>query len=289
VATETSIWSGEPLSLGEGPLTHHLRSSLVWCDINNRKIYERPFAGGESRRFDLTVTPSAAGIVDARRVLVATDLDFRLLDLEDGSEEIITTFPHDPLMRSNDGRVHPSGAFWLGTMAKDGKGRPGAIWRLFEGRLTRMIDDVVTPNSICFAADGSFAYYTDTPCRTIWKVPTDPGNGDITGEREVFVTLAEDTPGGPDGSVVDADGNLWNARWGGFALDVYNPQGERIHSYTVPVRQPTCPSFIGDSLDQIVTTSAMAGLTGDRLTESDGKTIRLHVPVTGRKEPIVKI
>ena len=36
--SETSIWSGEILSLGEGPLTHHLRGSLIWVDINESFI-----------------------------------------------------------------------------------------------------------------------------------------------------------------------------------------------------------------------------------------------------------
>ena len=287
-SVKTSIWSNEQLSLGEGPLTHHLRSSLVWCDINGSAIYEKRFAGGETRKFDLPVMPSAAGIIDEHSILVATELDFRVLNLDSGTTEVGIAFPEDPAMRANDGRVHPSGAFWIGTMAKDGKGRPGAIYRLFEGTLTKTIDNVVTPNSICFAADGGFAYYTDTPHRAIWKIATDPATGDVAGEREIFVALDEDTPGGPDGSVVDGEGNLWNSRWGGFAVDVYDPGGQRIHSYPVPVRQPTCPSFIGDNLDQIVTTSASAGLTPDRLGESDGTVIQIHAPVVGRPEPIVR-
>jgi sugar lactone lactonase YvrE len=287
-SVQTSIWSNEQLSLGEGPLTHHLRSSLIWCDINGSAMYEKPFSGGEARKFELPVMPSAAGIIDAHSILVATELDFRILDLDSGSVEVGIAFPEDPAMRANDGRVHPSGAFWIGTMAKDLKGRPGAIYRLFEGALTKMIDNVVTPNSICFAADGSFAYYTDGSHRVIWKIATDPATGDVSGEREIFVALDKDTPGGPDGSVVDSEGNLWNSRWGGFAVDVYDPTGQRIHSYPVPVKQPTCPSFIGDNLDQIVTTSASVGLAPDRLSDSDGTVVQIHVPVAGRQEPIVR-
>lgn len=287
-SVQTSIWSNEQLSLGEGSLTHHLRSSLIWCDINGSTIYEKPFAGGVARKFELPVMPSAAGIIDAQRILVATELDFRILDLDSGSMEIGIAFPEDPAIRSNDGRVHPSGAFWIGTMAKDLKGRPGAIYRLFEGTLSKMIDDVVTPNSICFAEDGSFAYYTDGSDRIIWKIATDPATGDVTGEREVFVSLDKDMRGGPDGSVVDREGNLWNSRWGGSAVDVYDRTGQRIHSYTLPVTQPTCPAFIGDKLDQIVTTSASAGLAPDRLGDSDGTVVQIHAPVVGRPEPIVR-
>ena len=282
----TTVWSGEQLSLGEGPLAHHIRSSLVWCDINGSAVYEKSFSGGEARRFDFPVLPSAAGIIDERSILVATERDFRVLDLDSGDTEITMAFPEDDLMRSNDGRVHPSGAFWIGTMAKDGKGRPGNIYRLFNGSLSVLIEDVVTPNSICFTEDGSTAYYADTPQRTIWKVPTDPATGEIVGAREVHVKLEDDLPGAPDGSVLDADGNLWNSRWGGAAIDVYDVTGKRIYSYPVPVQQPTCPAFVGDDLDQIVTTSAAVDLAG--ASNADGTVIQIHALVKGLREPVVK-
>ena len=285
--SETSIWSGEILSLGEGPLTHHLRGSLIWVDINQARLYERAWDENITRVTMLEVLPSAAGIVDDSTVLLATEADMRTLNLDTGVQETLIAFPHDDEMRANDGRVHPSGAFWIGTMAKDGRGRPGAIYRLFEGELSCMIEDVVTPNSICFAADGTFAYYTDTPTMSIMKVPTDPKTGEISGKARVFVKV-EGVPGGPDGSVTDSEGNLWNARWGGSSIDVYSPAGERIHAYKVPVRQPTCPSFVGPDLDRIVTTSASVGLS-DPDPLHDGATIELHVPAKGRPEPIVKL
>lgn len=284
---ETSVWSNEQLSLGEGPLTHHLRSSLVWCDINGSAVYERGFAGDETRKFELPVLPSAAGILDEKQVLIASEIDFRVLDLESGATETVMEFPEDRLMRSNDGRVHPSGAFWIGTMAKDGNGRPGAIYRFFRGNLSILVEGIVTPNSICFSSDGTTAYYTDTPSRIIWKVPTDPTTGEIIGEREVHVGLRMDAEGQPDGSVVDAEGNLWNSRWGGSSLDVYGPHGDLISSYQLPVEQPTCPAFIGSELDQIVTTSARVDLKDPK--QSDGCVIRIHIPVKGVKEPIVRL
>ena len=284
--SKTSIWSGEILSLGEGPLTHHLRGSLIWVDINRARIYERGWDDDTTRETVLDVLPSAAGIVDKQTIILATEGDMRTVNLDTGAHEILNTFPHDDGMRANDGRVHPSGAFWIGTMAKDGGGRPGGIYRLFEGELSLMIDGIATPNSICFAADGSFAYYTDTATMSIMKVPTNPKTGEITGTSSVFVKV-DDVRGGPDGSVTDADGNLWNARWGGSSIDVYSPAGERIHAYNVPVKQPTCPSFVGPDLDRIVTTSASVGLS-DPDPVHDGATIELHVPVKGRPEPIVK-
>lgn len=288
-AVDVTIWSDKRLALGEGPLTHHQRSSLIWCDIIGSAVYEQAFDGTETRKFDLPVMPSAFGIIDGHSVLVATDLDLRRLNLDTGATDTITAFPEDDEMRANDGRTHPSGAFWIGTMAKDGRGKPGAIYRFFDGTLSKMIDQVVTPNSICFAADGSFAYYADTPARVIWKIPTDPDTGDITGAKTPFVTFDGSEPGSPDGSVVDADGQLWNARWGGNAVDVYDADGVRLHSYHVASKQPTCPSFIGDNLDRIVTTSAAVGIDAGVRNEADGKLLEIHAPVRGRREPVVRM
>ena len=284
---ETSVWSNEQLSLGEGPLSHHLRSSLIWFDIFDSAIYERAFGGHETRKFEFPVLPSAAGILDKKRILVATEADFRVLDLDTGDTEITMKFPEDRHMRSNDGRVHPSGAFWIGTMAKDDKGGVGAIYRYFKGVLSVLIEGVVTPNSICFTQDGTTAYYTDTPRRVIWKLPTDPSTGEIIGEREVHVGMQDDSKGLPDGSIVDAEGNLWNSRWGGSSLNVYSQTGGLISSYPLPVTQPTCPAFIGEELNQIVTTSARIGLRDPK--KEDGSVIRIDTPVKGVKEPAVKL
>tara|TARA_A100001037_G_C15005571_1_gene569196 strand:- start:51 stop:926 length:876 start_codon:yes stop_codon:yes gene_type:complete len=283
-----TVWSGEPLSLGEGPLTNHLRGSLVWFDINGRGVYERRFDGHTTRHIELPLMPSAAGLLDDQSIVVATEDDFRRLNLETGAHEIVHVFPEDAALRANDGRVHPSGAFWIGTMSKDGNNKPGAIWRLFEGELTLLIPDVIVPNSICFAADGSFAYYADSGHRTIWKVATDPATGALTGEPEPFVVFDDATAGVPDGSVTDADNVLWNARWGGSAIDAYDTDGNRIRTIPLPVRQPTCPSFVGADLSGLVTTSARAGIAAADLDDIAGTTLQVHVDVTGKPEPIVK-
>ena len=62
-----TVWSGEPLSLGEGPLTNHLRGSLVWFDINGRGVYERRFDSHTTRQTELPLMPSAAGLLDGKR------------------------------------------------------------------------------------------------------------------------------------------------------------------------------------------------------------------------------
>ncbi len=66
--------------------------------------------------------------------------------------------------------------------------------------------------------------------------------------------------GGLDGAVVDAEGLIWNARWGGGCVDVYTPEGERVRTIRVPARQPSCPVFVGANFDRLLVTSAWQGM-----------------------------
>lgn len=286
-----TVWSPEPLTLGEGPLAHGERGSLVWFDILGRTLHEKRFDGGPTRTHRLPVMASAAAVVDRRRVLLATETDLRLFDLDDGTSGTVAPLEADnPGTRSNDARVHPCGAFWIGTMGRGAEPERGAI-RWFRGGEMRLLFPRVTiPNAICFAPDGRAAYFADTGRATIWRVETDPETGLPRGEPAVFRASAPGE-GVPDGAVVDEDGTLWNARWGGWSLDGYAPDGTRAASVRLPVAQPTCPAFAGAGLDRLVVTTARENLPEDALAGQPAAGAVLHVdlPVRGRPEPRVRL
>ena len=62
--------------------------------------------------------------------------------------------------------------------------------------------------------------------------------------------------GGFDGSVIDADGVLWNAAWGGGSVSGFAPDGSLVRVIEVPAKQATCPCFTGAALDKMIVTSA---------------------------------
>lgn len=286
-----TVWSPEPLTLGEGPLAHDGRGSLVWFDILGRTLHEKRFDGGPTRTHRLPVMASAAALVDGRRVLLATEADLRLFDLEDGTSGVVAALEaDDPGTRSNDARVHPCGAFWIGTMGRGAEPERGSVWWFLGGEMRLLFARVTIPNSICFAPDGSTAYFADTARATIWRVETDPATGLPLGDPAVFCAFGPGE-GAPDGSVVDGDGTLWNARWGGWSLDGYAPDGARTASVRLPVAQPTCPAFAGAALDRLVVTTARENLSEDDLAGQPAAGAVLHVdlPVRGRAEPRVRL
>ncbi len=93
---------------------------LFWFDIVGKKLLEKKFADGPTIVHDLPFMASALAMIDADRQLIAAEDGLYIRDVRTGALTLHTPLEADnPLTRSNDSRVHPCGAFWIGTMAKD--------------------------------------------------------------------------------------------------------------------------------------------------------------------------
>ena len=95
---------------------------------------------------------------------------------------------------------------------------------------------------------------------TSLAVATDPATGLPIGEWTLFADV-EGHRGWPDGAVVDSEGYLWNARWGGSCVVRHAPDGSIDRVIEVPVSQVTCPAFGGPDLKTVY----LGCLAGDRL------------------------
>ena len=70
--------------------------------------------------------------------------------------------------------------------------------------------------------------------------PIDPATGLPTGDPAPLFDHRGGV-GGLDGAVVDAEGLIWNARWGGSCIDAYSPEGERVRTIRVPAQAAELP------------------------------------------------
>lgn len=289
--TGTTIFSDFVCELGEGPSYDERAGKLFWFDIVGRKLLEKKYPDGATIVHELPFMAAAIATIDEGRQLVVAEDGLYVRDAATGTLTFHTPLEADiPGNRANDSRVHPSGAFWIGTMAKDEGAKVGAIYWFRKGELRKLYGSVGVPNSICFSPDGATAYLTGITPNVINRVDCDPATGLPTGELKVFV----DTSGAADwvdGSVVDADGVLWNARWGGARVDAYAPDGRLLRSIPVPARQSSCPAFVGPGGSRIAVTSAWKGMDdAARATDPEaGKTFLLDVGVRGRFEPRVLV
>ena len=62
--------------------------------------------------------------------------------------------------------------------------------------------------------------------------------------------------GHPDGAIVDAEGHLWSAVWGGAVARRYRPDGTIEREIAVPARNVTCLAFGGPDLNELYVTTA---------------------------------
>ena len=277
------IYSDTFCRLGEGALWHPERGTLFWFDILDGKLFEHDGSSQRNWKFDRMV--SAAGWIDETRLLIASERDLFIFDLETGSEESLVGLEADrEEMRSNDGRADPWGGFWIGTMAKDQSGNKGsgqgAIYRYYQGELRMIYDALTIPNAICFSPGGAYAYFTDTPTRIIRRVTLD-AEGWPSDSPEDWLDLRSEKLN-PDGAVVDSQGNLWNAQWGAGRVACYNPEGRFLTAIGLAAGQISCPVFGGPHLSTMFATSAYDDAPADdRLA---GMTFSVPTGFKGQRE-----
>lgn len=275
--------------LGEGPTYDPHTATAWWFDILNRRLCEYQLHTGLGREHDLPVAASALARVDAQHQLLFTERGLYLRDVVSGELSLHMDIEVDNLVtRSNDARVHPSGAFWLGTMGWNAEQGAGSIYWYYKGELRKLFAHITISNAICFSPDGSVGYYADTARRQVMRVAVNPQNGLPVGEPELF--LKDFPAGNPDGAVVDAAGNFWVALWGGSQVAGFAPDGRFLQSINLPVSQPSCPAFVGVEAGQMLVTSAWAGMDDQaRAQEPAGATWLIDVPFKGKFEPDVKL
>ena len=267
------IFDDTQCQLGEGPLWHPLRRQLFWFDILGHRLHTQ----GQHWQFNTYV--SAAGWVDEDTLVVASAIALHRFAISTGTHEVVCDLEADnPITRSNDGRADPQGGFWIGTMGINAEANAGAIYRYYKGELRQLFAPITISNAICFAPDGKTAYFTDTPTQQIKRVTLDADGWPI-GDPDLHIDL-QGTDFRPDGAVVDARGNLWNAQWGAGRVAGYDPQGKFLESYNFAGLQSSCPAFGGDNLSTLFCTSAAVGLDGPE----QGKTFAVETNIKGQAE-----
>ena len=263
---------GDACELGEGPHYDRATDTAFWFDIIGKRLHEYRFATGETVVHGLPRMGSVIARIDAARQLVGMDDGLYLRDRASGALSLLVGLEADnAATRSNDGRVHPSGRLWIGTMGRKAEHEAGSIYWSDGREVRRMFAAISIPNSICFSADGTIGYFADTAINQVFRIALDPLTGLPIGEPELFLAENDLPLGGTfDGSVTDADGVLWNAAWGGGSVSGYAPDGSLVRTYELPAAQTSCPVFVGQRLDRMLVTSAFEGYSPARRIADPG-------------------
>src|SRR6266702_1824486 len=184
----TAILSAERCHLGEGPTYDVATDTAWWFDILERRLFEARIGSGAVTIHMLDRMASALARIDTARQIIVAEDGLYIRHVSDGHMELFAPLEADnPLTRSNDARVHPSGTLWLGTMGRKAEPRMGAIYALCGGQISRLFADVTIPNAICFAPSGDVGYFADTADNVMYRVPLDAASGLPIGDPVPFI------------------------------------------------------------------------------------------------------
>lgn len=252
--------------LGECPVWDTAERALFWLDCVAPALFRLDPATGAVRRWTLAGRTGSFALTDGGGAILATASGFAALDLATGAiTPLAAPEAARPDLVFNDGAVDPRGRFWAGSMHKSLRGAVGTLWCWDGRRATAHGGGYTVPNGLAWSPDGATLYVNDSPVGM--AVHDFDGAAPRLGPARGFAR-PDAAPGFPDGSAVDDDGFLWNARWDGGGVARFAPDGSLDRWLPLPVPRPTSCAFGGADGRTLFVTSARVGLSAEALARA---------------------
>lgn len=223
----------------EGPIWHPLEKHLTFSDIPGNEMF-RLGSDGKVSSFRKPSNMSNGSTYDADgRMLTCQHASSSVTRTEpDGSITTLATdfggkelnSPNDVVVRA-DGQIYFTDPTYgrldyFGVERELEMGAQGVYCVTPDGkRITRLADDFVQPNGLCFSLDHTTLYVNDTDRKHIRKFDVAEDGSTTGGDVWVEVTTGEGE-GHPDGMKIDSKGNVYCTGPGG--VHVITPEGETL-------------------------------------------------------------
>ncbi|AGR68491.1 SMP-30/gluconolactonase/LRE family protein [Burkholderia pseudomallei] len=271
---------------GEGAVWAEAEQALYWTDVTRFLLLRLTPRDGCVKTWLFDEPVVALSLTDrVGRLLVAL-----------GSHLILWTAATDervnygvwldgwPQVRFNEGRSGPDGSFWVGSMRnnvntdgslREAGGSDGILMRVGPGTQTSIQGSGLgIANTLCWTPDHSRLIFGDTLANMLYIADYRDG---VLSNRHPFFTGFE--RGLPDGSAIDAEGFVWNCRFGGGCIVRISPEGKMDRVIEAPTNNPTTCAFGGPDYRTLYVTSASIHTEpGDRLA---GGVFALRTEVPG--------
>jgi|SRR6185312_11881583 len=112
------------------------------------------------------------------------------------------------------------------------------VFRLFQGKLRLVVDDLTRPNGLAFSPDEKYLYVANSEKRKIWMRYEVRADGGVEKGKVLFDVTSSTESGLPDGMKLDAQGNLYCAGPGG--VWVLSPEGDHLGTIKLPETPANC-------------------------------------------------
>ena len=260
--------------IGEGAVWDNAAQCLWWLDVlRPSKLFCYDPATSETKEWEM---PEMIASISPRKygqgLLIASHSGINTFDPSTGAfSHVLNPEPGKPFNRCNDGASDANGNFWFGTMQnniapngdlQDIVEPSGSLFRLSPDYvLTEMEVNVGISNTACWSPDNRLFYFCDSLLGNIYVYDFDRDNGGLS-NRRIFSNIDR---GVPDGSAMDAEGYLWNARWGAGCVVRFAPDGSVDKVVNIPCENVTSCAFGGKNLDTLYITTAKYCLSTESL------------------------
>jgi sugar lactone lactonase YvrE len=248
-----------PLVLGEAPMWHAAEARLYLVDLRSGVLLIHDPETGATRRHSFGEPLGSFVFRRSGGMLLALASGLHFFDPATERRTFVAN-PESGLFgnRFNDGKCDRDGRFWVGSMRDFAAATTGSLYRIAAKGAGLIVDAVLSPmgipNAIAWSPDGTKMYLADSLQGDILEYAFDRAAGEIRDGR-VFLEKGM-VPGKPDGATVDAEGYLWNARYGGGCVVRVAPDGRIDRVIELPTANVTSVAFGGSDLRTLYITTA---------------------------------
>jgi sugar lactone lactonase YvrE len=270
----------------EGPVWDAATARLWWVDITGQRVHCLDPASGNDSSWATCGQPGGVLLGAAGEPVVASPEGLAVLDRSTGTTDLRVPIEQDrPENRANDVKTDSTGRAWVGTMAYDKRPGNAALYRVDDGKATRVTGGLTICNGPAFDEPAGRLYLADTALFIVDVFGMDPVTGALSGRRR-FLDFRE-AQVWPDGMTVDDEGMLWVALGRAGAVHRYRPDGTLDGVVELPVTNPTSVAFGGIGGRDLYITTSWFDLETDSRTAQPlaGVIFRCRPGVTGPPSP----
>jgi D-xylono/L-arabinono-1,4-lactonase len=267
---------------GEGPLWHPEEKAVYWLDIPPGRLFRyHPATGHREQCFDLQGESIGGFTIQKDGSLLLFMARGAIKIWKEGQfTTVVMGIPGEENSRFNDVIADAAGRVFCGTMPSPD--RPGKLYMLdHDGHLTPLLEDIGCSNGMGFTPDGGHMYYTDSHARTLYRFDYDRHTSKLA-NQQIFIKTPDDE-GVPDGMTVDAEGYIWTAKWDGYMLVRYAPDGTEERRIKFPTRKVSCVTFGGEEYTDMYVTTAGGNNKVENGAQA-GSLFRLNLGIRGVPE-----